>query len=80
MRLRAYCDSKGTIVGLAASVSDDPIPVEVVSVTQPGLRAVLVELPAGIDLDPANPARMNDELSKLAGEFRVDNGTLRKRS
>jgi len=80
MQLMAYHDSDGNILGMAFSPSDDSMSAEVVTVTQPGLRAVEVEVPSGVELDPDDPQRLNDELSKLAEGYRIDNGTLQRRS
>jgi hypothetical protein len=67
-------------MGLAFSPSDDSIPAEVVSKTHPGLRAVEVEVPAGVELDPNNPLRLNEELDKLVEGYRIDKGTFARKS
>jgi hypothetical protein len=80
MRLTVYHDSNGNIVGLAASPADDSIPAEVVTRTQPGLRAAEIEVPPGVELDFDNPPRLNKELGKLAESYRIERGTLTRRS
>lgn len=76
MRLTAYHDSNGNIVGLAASPPDDSIPVEVVSTAHPGLRATDVEVPSGVELYPDHPERLHQELAKVAENHRIDKGRL----
>ncbi|MFC6019580.1 hypothetical protein ACFP2T_25645 [Plantactinospora solaniradicis] len=76
MRLTAYHDNNGNIVGLAASPSGDSTPVEVVSTGHPGLRATEIEVPPGVELDPNQPDRLYEELAKVAEGHRIDKGIL----
>ena len=80
MYLTAYHDSAGNIIGLAASPADDSMPAEVVTKSQPELRATKIDVPSGVELDPADPLRLSEELGRLAKAYRVDRGSLARRS
>lgn len=80
MRLTAYHDSNGNIVGLAASPSDDSIPAEVRTDRHPGLRAMEIEAPSALTLDPADPVQLHAQLSDLVQNYRIDGGALLRRS
>jgi hypothetical protein len=80
MRLTAYHDANGNIVGLAVSPSENSVPAEVIANTQPGLRISNVEVPSEETLDFDNPVRLNEGLTKLVENYRVDTGVLKRKS
>ena len=82
MRVTAYHDGNGNIVGLSASAADDSIPAEIAANEQPTLHAVDVELPSDVALDPSNPRLVYEGLAKLKKDYRVDKatGALSRRS
>lgn len=79
MRLTAYHDNSGNIVGLAISPADDSTPAEVMTSTRPGIRMADVEVPQGLTIDFANPARVNKALDHLLENYRVDKGVLNRK-
>jgi hypothetical protein len=76
MKLAAYHDRAGNIVGLALSPSDDAEFPEVVSETHPGLRKTDVKVPAGVAFDFDNPSKIHKQLDKVAQKFRIENDAL----
>jgi hypothetical protein len=78
MKLMAYHDLNGNILGLAVSPSEDTIPAEVIANTQPGIRVLKVDLPPGETLDFGNPHRLNQGLSHLLDNYNVDAGLLKR--
>jgi hypothetical protein len=80
MRLAAYHDSTGNIVGLALSPSADAVLAEVVVEKHPGLRMTDVKVPSGVRLNFNDPPRLNEELDKLVKNYRVDKGSLTRKS
>jgi hypothetical protein len=80
MRITAYHDSVGNIKGLAVSPSDDSIPAELVTSSQPGLRMAEVAPPAGLTIDFDNPKRLHEALDNLVESYRVEKGALKRKS
>ncbi|HAX80086.1 MAG TPA: hypothetical protein DCY88_30680 [Cyanobacteria bacterium UBA11372] len=80
MKLTAYHDTNGNIIGLAVSRSEDSVSAELRADTQPEVRISNVELPSEETLDFDNPARLNEGLSKLVENYRVDEGVLKIKS
>jgi hypothetical protein len=80
MRLTAYHDSNGNIVGLAISPADDATPAEVVATTQPGLRRTEVMVPSEVMFDFDNPSHVYEELDKIVRAYRVDKDALARKS
>jgi hypothetical protein len=80
MRLTAYHDSEGTIIGLALSPADDATPAEVVSTVEPDVRRTEVRVPQGVTFDFNNPQRVYEELEKLRENYRVDKNALATKS
>ena len=82
MRLMAYHDSEGNIVGLVVAPPDS-IPVQVQSQAHPGLRMTEIEAPAEVTLDLDSP-QLHEEMDKLRETFRVEipsgKGTLTRKS
>jgi hypothetical protein len=67
------------IVGMAVSPSENLISAEVISNTQPGLRMSNVEIPSEETLDFENATRLNEGLSKLVENYRVEEGILKRK-
>jgi hypothetical protein len=80
MRLAAYHDSNGNILGLAVSPTDDGVFAEVTSTTPPGLRMTEVKIPSGLNLKFDDPPRLNEELDRLVRDYRVHQGALDRRA
>ncbi|WP_253768831.1 hypothetical protein [Goodfellowiella coeruleoviolacea] len=80
MKLFAYHDSSGNIAGLAFSPTDDAIPAEVTTERQPGIRATEVQIPTGVTLNPDDPQSVYQELGKLVADYRVEQGSLAKKT
>jgi hypothetical protein len=95
MRLTAYHDNNGNIVGLAISPADDATPAEVLAISpaddattpaeviataRPGLRRTEITVPSEVTFDFDNPSRVYEELDKLVREYRVDKDALARKS
>jgi hypothetical protein len=80
MRLTAYHDANGNIVGMAVSPSENLVPAEVISNTQPGLRMTNVETPSEETLNFENPEQLNEKLRKLVENYQIDAGVLKRKS
>jgi hypothetical protein len=80
MKLTAYHDTNGNIIGLAISPSEDSVSAELRADTQPKLCMSDVELPSEETLDFDNTGRLNEGLSKLVENYRVDEGVLKRKT
>jgi len=74
MQLRALHDSHGNITALAVSPPDvDPVQIiEVQPAQQAGQRMTEVEAPPEITLDLDDAQQLNEDLSNLMQNFRVE--------
>ena len=80
MKLTTYHDANGNIVGLAFSPSEDSVSAKLTSNTHPDLLVSDVEVPSEEILDFDNLVRLNEGLTKIAENYRVDNGVLKRKS
>jgi hypothetical protein len=80
MRLVAYHDRNGNIIGLAASPSDDFVPAEVTTSLYPGLRMTQVDLPSGITVDSNNPKHVNEAMDRIIKNYQVVQGAFKRKS
>jgi hypothetical protein len=82
MRVTAFHDSEGNIVGLVVAPPDS-MPVQVQSQAHPGLQMTEIEPPEEVTLDPDSP-QLHEEMDKLRETFRVEipsgKGRLTKKS
>lgn len=80
MRLTAYHDSKGNIIGMSLTPGKDAVSAQVMLDKHPGLYMAQVDVPAGVTFDLKNPAQINGALAGLAKTFKVDKGSLARRA
>lgn len=80
MRLTAYHDANGNILGLAASPNDDSTPAEVSATRQPGLRMTEITAPDGMGFDFSDLSRLSRALDQIVEEYRIDGASLQRKS